>query len=205
MARATAIRKESFDKRARLLEASLALFETRGFDGVAVPEIARAAEVATGTVYLYFKDKRDLVNALYRHWKQAYNDAVLQPLPPGLLARDAFAEYWSRMMRFARAHPSALRFLDLHHHGAYLDDDSRALSRDYACVAEHFVRAARAQGAIRDVAPLLVVALMWGAAAGLVKFASAGAFALDAEAATAMEDALWRAIANDNESEGQGA
>ena len=38
------------DKRARLLEAALELFETRGFDGVAVPEIAKAAGVATGTL-----------------------------------------------------------------------------------------------------------------------------------------------------------
>jgi len=192
-----AVRKVQFDKRARLLAAALALFETRGFDGVAVPEIARAAGVATGTLYLYFKDKQALVNALYRHWKERYNDMVLAPLPPGLVLRDRFTTYWQRMTDFARAHPSAVRFMDLHHHAAYLDDDSRALSRRYLEVAEAFARDAKAEGAIRDLEPTMIVALTWGAAAGLVKFAASGALALDQRTSTAMEDALWRAIAKE--------
>ena len=185
------------DKRSRLLDAALELFETRGFDGVAVPEIAKAAGVATGTLYLYFRDKAALVNALYRHWKNAYNASVLAPLPGGIVPRQAFSHYWQRMMAFARAHPRAIRFMDLHHHGAYLDGESRSLSRNYLEAAEAFARDARAQGAIRDLEPALIVALMWGAAAGLVKFSASGALALDAISATAMEDALWRAIANE--------
>jgi AcrR family transcriptional regulator len=192
-----ALAQKPEDKRAKLLDAALELFETRGFDGVAVPEIARAAGVATGTLYLYFKDKTALVNALYRHWKSAYNAAVLAPLPEGLSPRETFARYWRRMTAFAQSHPRAMRFMDLHHHGAYLDAESRSLSRDYAQVAEAFARRARAHGAVRDLDATLVVALMWGAAAGLVKFAASGALTLDERSATAMEDALWRAIATE--------
>jgi TetR/AcrR family transcriptional regulator, repressor of fatR-cypB operon len=183
------------DKRARLLDAALALFETRGFDGVAVPEIARAAGVAVGTVYRYFDTKEALVNALYRHWKRAYNDAVLAPLPDDLPARGAFASYWQRMTLFARTHPRAMRFMDLHHHAPYLDDESRSEGRAYAEVASDFVARARAEGVLGDLPPVLIVALMWGAAAGLVKFAGQGALSLDVESAQSMEDALWRAIA----------
>jgi AcrR family transcriptional regulator len=185
------------DKRARLLDAALDLFETRGFDGVAVPEIAAKAGVAVGTVYRYFPGKEALVNALYRHWKGVYNDLVLAPLPRGLEARDKFTTYWQRMTQFARAHPVATRFMDLHHHGAYLDDESRALSRTYRDVAEAFIAEARADGAIRNIDPVMVVALMWGAAAGLTKFAASSALDFNAAMAADMEEALWRAIAND--------
>jgi AcrR family transcriptional regulator len=184
------------DKRARLLEAALDLFETRGFDGVAVPEIAARAGVATGTVYRYFKSKEALVNALYRHWKAVYNAFVLAPLAPSLSVRDKFSTYWQRMMVFARTYPRAARFMDLHHHGVYLDDESRALSRTYAETARAFMAEARGTGAIRNIDPTLVVALMWGAAAGLAKFADQDAIAFDAVTASTMEDALWRAIAN---------
>jgi AcrR family transcriptional regulator len=185
------------NKRARLLEAALDLFETRGFNGVAVPEIAKAAGVATGTLYLYFKDKDALVNALYRHWKAAYNRMVLAPLPGGIGFREIFSLYWRRMMLFARNHPRAVRFMDLHHHSSYLDDESRALSRTYAQTAQEFVAAARDAGAIRNLDPTMVVALMWGASAGLVKFESQGALNFDASMASQMEDALWRAISTD--------
>jgi AcrR family transcriptional regulator len=189
--------KPAEDKRTRLLTAALELFETRGFDGVTVPEIAAGAGVAVGTVYRYFETKDALVNALYQHWKTLYNAVVLAPLPDGLSPRQQFATYWQRMTGFARARPAATRFMDLHHHGDYLTQESRAMSRAYRDVAEGFIGQAKRSGAIRNLDPLMVVALMWGAAAGLVKFAAHGAIDFDARTATAMEDALWRAIAND--------
>src|ERR1700749_438006 len=167
------------DKRRLLLDAALDLFESRGFDGVAVPEIAKVAGVATGTVYVYFRDKEALVNALYRHWKSAYNDTVLAPLPPGLLVRDKFTTLWQRMMVFAQKNPRAIRFMDLHHHAAYLDEESRALSKQYVSVARDFFAEAKAAGVVRDLDPIMVVSLMWGAAAGLMKFAAQGALKLD--------------------------
>jgi AcrR family transcriptional regulator len=183
------------DKRKRLLEAALELFETRGFDAVAVPEIAAKAGVATGTIYRYFKDKEALVNALYQHWKRYYNTIVLAPQSTRATPRQAFAQYWQRMMMFARTYPRAMRFMDLHHHGQYLDEESRALSNAYAAEARIFVERARSEGAVRDLDPTLVVALMWGAAAGLTKFAASGALDFNALAANDMEEALWRAIA----------
>jgi len=185
------------DKRRLLLDAALDLFESRGFDGVAVPEIAKAAGVATGTVYVYFRDKEALVNALYRHWKSAYNETVLAPLPPGLLVRDKFTTLWQRMMDFALAHPRAIRFMDLHHHAAYLDDESRALSKQYVSVARDFFAEAKAAGVVRDLDPIMVVSLMWGAATGLMKFAEQGALKVDTDKINDMEDALWRAVARD--------
>jgi AcrR family transcriptional regulator len=185
------------DKRAQLLGAALELFVARGFDGVSVPEIAAKAGVAVGTVYRYFETKEALVNALYRRWKTLYNEVVLAPLPPGLSMRRQFGTYWQRMTLFARARPEATRFMDLHHHGDYLDEESRSLSRKYREAAEAFIAEGRRTGALRPLDPIMVVALMWGAAAGLVKFASQGALEFDAQTATDMEDALWRAIAND--------
>lgn len=186
------------DKRARLLDAALDLFEKRGFDGVAVPEIAKAAGVATGTIYRYFKTKEELVNALYRHWKSAYNDEILGPVPEGLAPREVFSLYWQRMADFARKNYRAVRFLDLHYHAPYLDAQSRAMEGIYMVTARAFVEAGSKARTLRPLNPALIVALMWGATAGLNKFVRDGTLVFNSTTSKAMEDALWRAIANES-------
>ncbi|MEI9931235.1 MAG: hypothetical protein WDM89_12015 [Rhizomicrobium sp.] len=85
----------------------------------------------------------------------------------------------------------------MHHHGAYLDVESHALSDRYIDAARGFIAEAKAAGVIHNLDPIMVVALLWGAATGLVKFAAQGALAVDAEISNDMEEALWRAIARD--------
>ena len=53
------------DKRARILDAAIRVFAERGFHTATVAEIARAAGVADGTIYLYFKGKDDLLLRLF--------------------------------------------------------------------------------------------------------------------------------------------
>lgn len=186
--------KNQLDKRKCLLAAALELFETRGFDAVAVPEIANAAGVATGTIYRYFETKEALVNALYRHWKMAYNQIVLAPAPVHFSPRQDFAFRWQRMMLFARSNPRAMRFLYLHHHMPYLDAESLALDDADHAATERFIARARDTGANAALSSSLATALIWGAAAGLLKFSRDGRFVFDGASAADMEDALWRAL-----------
>lgn len=51
-------------KRTRLIQSAAALFSRVGFDRAGVDEIAKAADVAKGTVYLYFQNKADIFHAI---------------------------------------------------------------------------------------------------------------------------------------------
>lgn len=53
------------DKRERILEAALRVFAERGFYNAKVSQVARAAGVADGTIYLYFQNKDDLLIQLF--------------------------------------------------------------------------------------------------------------------------------------------
>jgi len=56
-----ALNKEAV--RGRILNAALALFQSKGFDATTTKEIARKAKIAEGTVFNYFETKDDI--ALY--------------------------------------------------------------------------------------------------------------------------------------------
>jgi len=53
------------EKRDRILRAAVKVFSRKGFFNSKVSEIARAAEVADGTIYLYFRNKDDLLISLF--------------------------------------------------------------------------------------------------------------------------------------------
>ena len=52
-------------KRDAILRAAIDVFAERGFFSAQVADIARAAGVAAGTVYLYFKSKDDLLVSIF--------------------------------------------------------------------------------------------------------------------------------------------
>ena len=52
--------RETRDKRQAILGAARDLFAERGYDETTIAEIARAAGVAVGTVYLYFSNKHEI-------------------------------------------------------------------------------------------------------------------------------------------------
>jgi TetR/AcrR family fatty acid metabolism transcriptional regulator len=49
------------DKRRRILDAAVTVFAQHGFYPARVAQIAREAQVADGTIYLYFKNKEDIL------------------------------------------------------------------------------------------------------------------------------------------------
>jgi AcrR family transcriptional regulator len=61
-------RKVDPAKRDAILKAARAIFKKRSFTETTVSEITRKAGVATGTFYLYFKSKLDVVDALCDHY-----------------------------------------------------------------------------------------------------------------------------------------
>jgi len=53
------------DKRRRILEAAVCVFARKGYFAARVSDVARKAGVADGTIYLYFKNKDDLLISLF--------------------------------------------------------------------------------------------------------------------------------------------
>ncbi|MBX3261259.1 MAG: TetR/AcrR family transcriptional regulator [Labilithrix sp.] len=58
-------RRRLGDKRDRILKAAVKVFARNGFHATRVSEVAKAAGVADGTIYLYFESKEELLFSLF--------------------------------------------------------------------------------------------------------------------------------------------
>jgi AcrR family transcriptional regulator len=67
------------DKRQTIIEAARALFTTDGYEATTIADVARKAGVAVGTVYLYFKNKTDLLVEVKGDWDREFLQFMAQP------------------------------------------------------------------------------------------------------------------------------
>ncbi|UCB44624.1 MAG: TetR/AcrR family transcriptional regulator, partial [Spirochaetota bacterium] len=54
-------------KRTAIMAAALKVFSKKGYSPAALDEVAREAQIAKGTLYLYFQDKQDLFSSTILH------------------------------------------------------------------------------------------------------------------------------------------
>lgn len=182
------------DKRDRIMRAALALFAERGFHGTPVPLVAERAQVGAGTIYRYFASKEALVNALYRHWKQAFLDAVMKDFPADKPPRGQWSHVFRSAVAFAQKHPEAFDFLELHHHAAYLDQESKALESSSLNLAKNLLGATRLQQLTRDEEPMLILSLLWGGVIRFVRCGREGLLALTPETIERFESLCWESL-----------
>jgi AcrR family transcriptional regulator len=72
-------RSPEADKRHAIIEAARSLFTTVGYESTTIARVAGEAGVAVGTVYLYFKNKNDLLLAVKADWEAQVMAALIRP------------------------------------------------------------------------------------------------------------------------------
>jgi TetR/AcrR family transcriptional regulator, repressor of fatR-cypB operon len=183
------------DRRESILDAALACFVERGFHGTAIPQIAEKADIAAGTIYHYFDSKEALVNALYRHWKGMVARRVFEAFPPAAPVRTQFEVMWNEMVGFARAHPAAFAFIELHNHASYLDAESLTIDRGIKDFGAGIIKRAQADGLVKPIDAYVLMELVFGAFINMMRASWEGRIDLTDAVLRAAEQACWDAIA----------
>lgn len=152
------VERKKRDKLDRIKRAARALFARKGFEATTTREIATAADVGIGTVFLHAISKQDLLVMIFREEAGRAVDAALdhraeEPLIDGLLRIfGALIAHHERNIGLARVFVKELPFLDDARHGraAFMSD----LFRQMAAMIER----AQERGELRRNIPSLRLA-----------------------------------------------
>jgi TetR/AcrR family fatty acid metabolism transcriptional regulator len=153
-------------KRDAILRAAIDTFAGRGFFNSQVADVARAAGVAAGTVYLYFRSKDDLLVSVF---ERSMKDALAE-------GREAIAgidDPAERLRRFARVHLGrlgrdrnlAIVFqVELRQSVKFMERFSSSLFRDYLGQIRSAIADGQQAGLFRqDVNPTVAAKILFGA------------------------------------------
>ena len=154
------------DKRGAILRAATQVFARNGFFQSQVADVARAAGVAAGTVYLYFRSKDDLLVSLF---ERTMRDAIAD----GRAALVGIADPTERLTQIARLHLERLGRdrdlavvfqVELRQSTKFMERFSSTYLRDYLGLIRATIADGQAAGAFRrDVNPTIAAKVFFGA------------------------------------------
>ena len=153
------------DKRAAILRASIDVFAERGFFNAQVADVARAAGVAAGTVYLYFRSKDDLLVSIFeRTMREAIADgrACIEPLREPVEQLRALARV--HLDRMGRDRSLAVVFqVELRQSTKFMERFSATLLREYLGIIRGIIASGQDAGAFRaGINPTLAAKMFFG-------------------------------------------
>lgn len=79
-------RKPAVGKRLKIIDAAKTVFSRQGFYNSTVADVAHEADVADGTIYLYFKNKDDLLISIFEQCMDMFIESAVKEMED---ARDA--------------------------------------------------------------------------------------------------------------------
>jgi AcrR family transcriptional regulator len=81
------------DKQQRIINAARELFRERGFEGTTAREVCKRAQIGTGTLFLYVKDKHELLLWAFRDDAQRLLEGG-----PRKLSRNGIVDSWMALL-----------------------------------------------------------------------------------------------------------
>lgn len=100
-------------KRDRILDAAEGVFAERGFYAAKVADIAKAAGVADGTIYLYFKNKDDLLITLFESRMERVNQLLAEAVAGAVGPRAQLVAFVRAYLDLIVAQPTAAEVLTI--------------------------------------------------------------------------------------------
>jgi AcrR family transcriptional regulator len=103
--------RNKLQKRRRIYQVARRLFEKQGYDSTTMRQIARAADVGEGTVFLYAKDKRELLFRIFKEDFLAVIDEGFRHVPQDASFLDQLLALMTPWLKFLQPHGALARIM----------------------------------------------------------------------------------------------
>lgn len=174
------------DRAALVRRAMIELVAEKGIHGASMSQVAERAGVATGTAYVHYESKEELLIAAFVEAKSQIGAVVVHDLDLSAPPQETFSSVWTRLYEYLRGDPHVARFLTqldesplrTRAHEALADDDPMVQLGEH--MASHLV----------DLPVEIIYELGLAPAVRLVSSDTE----LDEERLSRVIDSCWRAI-----------
>ena len=153
------------DKRSRILKAAVKVFAQRGFYNAKVSQIAQNAGIAAGTIYLYFKNKDEILISIFEEEMAKFIAKVHKEIESKTDVKSRLQVFVKTHLNFVKENPKLAQVfqLELRQSNKFIKEYAGSKLKEYLNVAGDIIEEGQRQGVIRkDIHPGLMKRALFG-------------------------------------------
>src|SRR5215212_4239771 len=137
------MRTRDLVKEEAIRKKAIELIVKEGFDGLSMHKLAKAAGISVATIYIYYKDREDLILSLCREETIRMTEATLQGFSPDMPFAEGLKNQWKNRAMFWLKNPMEAQFLERMRHSPYQENIQKFLKEDFIDAMQSFVKNAQ--------------------------------------------------------------
>ena len=184
------------DKKEAIYYAAVKLLHENGFHSTPMSMIAKEAKVAAGTIYLYYKNKDDLLNNLYLEIKKKYSNSLMTGHNENIPIRDAFELVWRNSVEFKLKHVEEFSVMEQFKNSPFIWQETVEEGLKIFQPIFELVDRAQKEKIVKKLPSEVLYALFFAPAGELVKTCARNKVELTEEAIKLAFQGCWDAIRN---------
>src|SRR6476619_7392325 len=133
------MRARDEQKEKSIREKALKMIVKEGIEGFSMQKLAKAADVSPATIYIYFKDKEDLVTQLCKDAGKKMMDITFKNFDPSMSFSEGLKVQWINRANYCMKFPDQMHFLEQLRHSPYGEKVSEMMGESFKKIMGDFV------------------------------------------------------------------
>ncbi|SFI40133.1 transcriptional regulator, TetR family [Paenibacillus sp. UNC496MF] len=183
-------------KKQDIMAATLDLIHEEGLQSVTFAKLFKRASVGAGTIYNYFANKEELVNAVYREARKSMGEFLLTNYDPEASLYERFKRLQLNRLEFGIRHPKEFLFIDSFSFSPYISPELRDTGDPNASseVVLALIVEGQKQGVVKEMDSHLCHQLMHGIISSILKGYYVQKYPLSEVQIQQVLEASWKAV-----------
>ena len=144
----------------QIFQATLILVKQKGLAGITMSEIAVAAKIATGTLYIYFESKEKLINELFTQCRKSSVDIYFKDYDASQPFSVGLKSIWINLLEFRMNHFKESVFMDQCYHSPYITETTKDLTKKMIQPLYKLVERGKAEKELKELDTFMLLIFM---------------------------------------------
>lgn len=175
-------------------KATIELVTKTGFSGLKMAEVAKKSGVATGTLYVYYKSKEELINDVFLVTKEEIAGAIINPEYIKETFYETFKAMWYGYFGYCLKYPEKMLFVEQFIYSGYISEMNIAKTDAYFEPLDQFLIEGQKNKHIKNIDVEIIKAHLQGSVHEIVKMKEKGEIELEKNGMHACFNMAWDSI-----------